>query len=416
MIYTFHLRTVTEVFAGGADMQSAELRPSAFRGPLRFWFRAMMGKIVGNDLKSSNELEALAFGGTDASSPFILRVAATASFQEAGALITPPVGKAYLGFSLYTRANKQMYLMRGCLPAGKSFALTFRFKRPNPYLQAVVLDSFWLLLNFGGIGSRTRRGFGALNVCPSEEEELSQEQRFFSIISHSSVQEFYNANLARIECSFRSFAEQYKVVPDGSLPGPTEYASFSNWTAKLIINSTQQNDAGNADRWMNQWGILLRSFRNDTRVRLKQSGITQQLQTSTSDYREVASPLMAGRRPRRLFLKNDVFGLPIIFQSRSQTPLTLSWRGPSQKADGRRASPLFLHPILLPDGRYATLVTFFVSRFLPEEAEIPVSQGKALSTASTSNIASAAAAFFEYLETNFRPRPQESGDLFVALP
>ena len=40
---TFDLETVTPLFLSGADQTIAELRPPAFRGALRYWFRALAG-------------------------------------------------------------------------------------------------------------------------------------------------------------------------------------------------------------------------------------------------------------------------------------------------------------------------------------------------------------------------------------
>lgn len=125
MLYTFHLRTVSEVFAGGADLQTSELRPSAFpelrpsafRGPLRFWFRAMMGKIVGDDLKTLKQLEALAFGATDAGSPFQLRIKQKSDDLSRGILIETAnsVGYNYLAFSLKERMCLPQDTPRECL-------------------------------------------------------------------------------------------------------------------------------------------------------------------------------------------------------------------------------------------------------------------------------------------------------------
>lgn len=38
---TFNLETVTPLFLAGANQTEAELRPPAFRGALRYWFRAI---------------------------------------------------------------------------------------------------------------------------------------------------------------------------------------------------------------------------------------------------------------------------------------------------------------------------------------------------------------------------------------
>ncbi len=43
---TFDLETVTPLFLAGADQQKAELRPPAFRGALRYWFRAIAASIT----------------------------------------------------------------------------------------------------------------------------------------------------------------------------------------------------------------------------------------------------------------------------------------------------------------------------------------------------------------------------------
>lgn len=423
MLYTFHLRTVTEVFAGGADLQTAELRPSAFRGPLRFWFRAMMGKIVGNDFGALKRLEALAFGATDAGSPFILRLTDLPHSVPPGTLVTPPIGKAYLAFSMYTRANRQVYLSRGCIPADQTFTLSLRFKMPSQGLQNVVLGSLWLLLNFGGVGGRSRRGFGALKAESVLENQQPLPFNYFS--TGPDVEQHYRKGLSLVEGWFRSFADTAGVIAkagEDDASDNAEFATFSNWMARLIARARTgaPAQAEDADHWLNQWGILLRSFRNGTRVSLAQPDLVQRLRDTTCDYRKVIAYAMDGYEPKRSYLENDVFGLPVVFQSstRGGRQMTLSWHGPDQKKGGRRGSPLLLHPILLPDGRYAALATFFISRFLPDGAHIPIAcpSGNALEAASDTVITDTAADFFEYLEKELKPRVGQAGDVFAALP
>ena len=54
---TFKLQVVTPLFLSGANQQVAELRPPSIRGALRFWFRAMMGGVVGGDWQKVQELD-----------------------------------------------------------------------------------------------------------------------------------------------------------------------------------------------------------------------------------------------------------------------------------------------------------------------------------------------------------------------
>lgn len=424
MMYTFHLRTVTEVFSGGADIQNAELRPSAFRGPLRFWFRAMMGSIVGNDLVRLKHLEALVFGATDISSPFILRLADLPAPTLADTLPpTPPsVGKSYLGFSMYSRSNEQIRLARGCIPAGQNFTLSLRFKRPDQKLQDVVLGSLWLLTNFGGIGARSRRGFGTLAVRSFKLNGKTGFNYFAPHEADRSAQQLYRIGFALVVRQFKEFAE-HTLGATIALPVQTaEYANFTGWTARLIAreNSPAGPEAGH--HWFREWGIILRSFRNGTLVAPDQENAVAELGVTTPDYRRVVSWSMDGNDPNRDYLENDVLGLPLGFQSRTRqgpnAKRMLSWRGPDRDRDGRRASPLFLHPVLLSDGRLATLAIFFISRFLPDGAEIPIQcpSGRSLDTATVKEIKNTASQFFDYVEDVYKPRQGRVGDLLLALP
>ena len=120
MRYTFHLTTVTDLFASGANKEVAELRPTEFHNLMRFWFRAMLGKFVGNDLAALHRLESAAFGSTEASSPFVPRIANIPEQRFAGTNVPLPPGKAYLGFSLFKPVDGQGRLTRSCIPAGET--------------------------------------------------------------------------------------------------------------------------------------------------------------------------------------------------------------------------------------------------------------------------------------------------------
>src|SRR6266850_1449561 len=67
---TVTLETVTPLFLGGAEAQdrnrSPELRPPAFRGALRYWLRAALGGVIGdNNLDGLHRLESAVFGSTE---------------------------------------------------------------------------------------------------------------------------------------------------------------------------------------------------------------------------------------------------------------------------------------------------------------------------------------------------------------
>jgi CRISPR-associated protein Cmr1 len=65
---SFKLQVVRPLFLSGARQQEAELRPLSIRGALRFWFRAMMGGVVGGDVAKVRKLEAAVWGTETAGS------------------------------------------------------------------------------------------------------------------------------------------------------------------------------------------------------------------------------------------------------------------------------------------------------------------------------------------------------------
>src|SRR2546421_3356377 len=74
---TFTLQTITPMFLAGADQSKAELRAPSFRGEMRYWFRALLGGLVGTDqegLIKVRDAETHVFGATDTSSAVQLRI------------------------------------------------------------------------------------------------------------------------------------------------------------------------------------------------------------------------------------------------------------------------------------------------------------------------------------------------------
>jgi CRISPR-associated protein Cmr1 len=69
------LETVTPLFLAGAEPRGApELRPPAFRGALRYWLRAALGGVLGDDVSAVRQAEAAVFGSTDGASPVTVRL------------------------------------------------------------------------------------------------------------------------------------------------------------------------------------------------------------------------------------------------------------------------------------------------------------------------------------------------------
>jgi CRISPR/Cas system CMR-associated protein Cmr1 (group 7 of RAMP superfamily) len=153
------LETVTPLFLGGADNRTPELRPPPFRGMMRYWFRALAGGVVGDDgraLKTIREKEAEIFGGADekhGQSAVWVRLSEPKFVPE-----------SYL---LLPHRDKPKF---PAIPPGVTPTLTLTLK-PGAEMQKLEMTVWSLLveLTLGGVGKRSRRGFGSLRVTEMGE-------------------------------------------------------------------------------------------------------------------------------------------------------------------------------------------------------------------------------------------------------
>ncbi len=161
----FLCEIVTPMFIGGAEPKQAELRAASIKGSLRFWWRALYGS---NNLNEMKERENEIFGSTDGKSKIKIKINANLK----PVLKNLPKGAMFKvkGFSL----NIIDYLAYGLYTykRGKGNVYTKEFFEPQKHFEIIlsypeefkndILTSFKALIYFGGVGSRTRNGFGSL--------------------------------------------------------------------------------------------------------------------------------------------------------------------------------------------------------------------------------------------------------------
>ncbi|WP_158100401.1 type III-B CRISPR module RAMP protein Cmr1 [Streptomyces thermovulgaris] len=170
---TLALQTTTPVF-NGHDDEGAGIRVPSLRGGMRYWFRALAGTVVGDDLRLLAALEHEVFGGTGHQSPVVLRIPdppRTADRAEARFLgVKGGEHIQYLlGQGLYERTPSKRPahegLTRSFVAAETDFHLDLRFTPGTSEAAAsLALASLWLLCTYGGIGARVRKGFGGLRI------------------------------------------------------------------------------------------------------------------------------------------------------------------------------------------------------------------------------------------------------------
>jgi CRISPR-associated protein Cmr1 len=172
--HQFKAKTITPLFGGGVvagevDMEMP-VRASSIRGQLRFWWRLLNGKGL-----SSPELfkkETALWGGISSTTPTASRVAVRVHLEKAMGLNdrieSTKAGSAY---ALFPARDKDSMLLK----PGIQFNL--RIDCPDERWQEVKETLRWWI-TFGGIGSRARRGLGAIEatgLTPVSAEEVETQ-------------------------------------------------------------------------------------------------------------------------------------------------------------------------------------------------------------------------------------------------
>jgi|YNPBryantNP2012_1023418.scaffolds.fasta_scaffold07311_5 CRISPR-associated protein Cmr1 len=175
------LMTVTPLFLGGSEPrgQPPELRPPSFRGAMRYWYRAVLGGVVGDkNLEAVRALESAVFGSTESGSPINLRISGNLRYKP---------------YPILPHKNSGS---RNAFNPNQTFWLTMNASPTCPeVVWANACMALNLALTLGGIGLRSRRGMGGLQVVQSSDSQLvpvfpkqeSEVARFVKIVICSSV-------------------------------------------------------------------------------------------------------------------------------------------------------------------------------------------------------------------------------------
>jgi CRISPR-associated protein Cmr1 len=162
---TVTLETVTPLFLGGAEARDRdkppELRPPALRGALRYWLRAALGGVIGdNNLDDLHRLESAVFGSTEYGSPIQVRLRGPRPLQSSNEKILP-------------HKEGQSAGQRKAFSAGQKIELLVsQFRSNDEAIWRTACSTLNLALTFGGVGLRSRRGYGTLRVVQATDPAL----------------------------------------------------------------------------------------------------------------------------------------------------------------------------------------------------------------------------------------------------
>jgi CRISPR-associated protein Cmr1 len=145
------LETVTPLFLGGSDPRGQpELRAASFRGAMRFWLRVLLGGVLGDRPDKIFQCESQVFGSTDHASPVVVQL--------------EPHNLGSDGFN--PLPHKQVTFRFNGFKPGQRFDICLLSRDEDALQQAQ--KALQLLCYLGGLGRRSRRGFGSLQITDGE--------------------------------------------------------------------------------------------------------------------------------------------------------------------------------------------------------------------------------------------------------
>lgn len=316
------IELLTPMYLGGA-MKQPEFRIPSIKGLLRFWLRAIDPNY--------REWEPKVFGdaGDHGVSPFILRLASPYKRIRICHIMKQPEG-----------SNSPKCLKRGVVPGLKYLAFpmgmgggerdaisprqrfrmeTLSRRKKGAGITGRYSMAWWALTTIGGIGSRSRRGFGSVRVV-----DVDSSWKVMNIVraqsEATSPKEWVNRCRFALKRIDKWFGKNHK----------DDHFHIGKGTKFALLGTGRGNRRG-----FGTWSAAMGSFG----TRLK-------------NIREQAKPE-----------QKAAFGLPI-------DGLGLEVSAPNQD---RGASPLMATVVYI-DGNYYILLTFTKSPVCPDGTELEINE------------------------------------------
>lgn len=358
---TVTLETVTPLFLGGADPRGEpELRAPSFRGALRYWLRAALGGALGDDPVVVRKAETAVFGSADpdlgGASPITVRVHRrdlpnaqayvkdkALPVEKEGRTVYQPTGRDYLYWSMAEsgkrersnyQAPKQFY------PPETRFHLSLT-ARPGADRADQAFDlalaALWLLLNLGGVGSRSRRTGGSLSLLGKHEAG--------GLTLHLEAKDPAQA-ANQLAAGLRTIRRSFGTTGHGPVRRPPHFDVISPDVCRVWV-------LGAWSKWnqaVEALGAAMRDFRT----------------YREPDHSAVARWLNGHRIAT---VERAVFGLPLPYRYSSGLAAVIQGRLEGPALD-RRASPLWLKVSRSVEGVYFGVATLFESAFLPSGEQL----------------------------------------------
>lgn len=335
---------ITPLFGGGVTPAEADpvtvIRASEIRGHLRFWWRACRGGQFNGDLaamkKSEDAIWGAAYKKGDEPIPQKRTVQITVEVLNVGILIKPfriEIDKKgrnqakpnagippYAAFPLLPdqielkKPQAQIHVQD--VLENASFRLTLSFPQNN---QKDIEAALWAWETFGGLGARTRRGFGALHLLKIDGAIHNDLPPSNDIKGWLEKKMFVHVEPGAAPVGTPHLGQNIQLAVTGPMKEPKE-----------------------------AWSILIKRLSEFRQTPYGRDGSS--LWPEAEAIREITK---IGHSDRKF--PRAAFGLPIVFHFIEGDPSDTTLQG-SEKEHDRLASPLILRPLKCKDGQVVKAV------------------------------------------------------------
>lgn len=348
-------KVTTPMFMSGHDQQKAEFRIPSLLGALRFWYRATAPADLLYNISKLREAEEKLFGSTGTGqAAFLVRTDTSGKVTaDASTLETRNrYGVTYLGYGPISYRGAQRSYIKGESLIKIRFIFRPVVKEQKPPDQEGFKRALKAFILFGGLGSRSRHGFGSVTLLTLKDEDGNH---------------FWRAprNKEELQTEISSFINALALKDKTKEPSYTAFSSES----RIIISKTKMDPLNLLDE-IGREMIRYRSYGRNVNGKYTLPGqMGKAEQFFKSDHDLILRNLHNNKKehPQRV-----EFGLPHNY--RFSHGLEVKIRG---TASDRRASPLFIHVHEL-DRQYAAVLSYIPAQFLPDNETIKISGNGAI--------------------------------------
>jgi len=334
----FSLKAVTPLFMTGANDSICEFRSSSLKGCIRYWFRAIYPHLLSQ--------ESRLFGSTDQRSPLIIRARVIREkIVKKGEPRWHKNGIVYLGYGIL----KKKFSEKTFYDIGSMFELELGFKRSlSADDQVKILSSVWALFMFAGIGSRSRRGFGAIRVVDIQDKNQLCDQ----------LPSFRFRNREEWVSATRKFLDSIQIANK-------EFQHTAFGKDMQLIAMKQKTTAIDI---LNNIGESFQSFRSYIKER------------QYPEDRDLMLDYLNNRETPNLAPSRSAFGLPHNYffpikprKKSGNVDIMDNSENNQRPQKGRRGSPLFIHVQEFENNTACGLFLFLPAPLIPKGQKITLS-------------------------------------------